>query len=70
MNIDDKIKEATKDFVTISEVQEVVDVIESMENNLKHYRKAIEVLRKVNLHLADRVKQLEIHNEIQGYLNE
>ncbi len=70
MNIDDKIKEATKDFVTISEVQELVDVIESMENNLKHYRKAIEVLRKVNLHLADRVKQLEIHNEIQGYLNE
>lgn len=63
-------KEEEKEFVTLKEFEEVVEVILSIEDALKHHRNAIEVLRKVNLNLSDRVKQLEIHNEIQGYLNE
>tara|TARA_R110001606_G_scaffold94306_3_gene209242 strand:+ start:238 stop:435 length:198 start_codon:yes stop_codon:yes gene_type:complete len=63
-------KEEEKEFVTLKEFKEVVEVILSIEDALKQHRNAIEVLRKVNLNLSDRVKQLEIHNEIQGYLNE
>tara|TARA_R110001592_G_scaffold287755_1_gene556616 strand:- start:811 stop:1008 length:198 start_codon:yes stop_codon:yes gene_type:complete len=63
-------KEEEKEFVTLKEFKEVVEVILSIEDALKQHRNAIEVLRKVNLNLSDRIKQLEIHNEIQGYLNE
>lgn len=63
-------KDEKKEFVTLKEFEEVVEVILSIEDALKQHRNAIEVLRKVNLNLSDRVKQLEIHNEIQGYLNE
>ena len=63
-------KEEEKEFVTLKEFKEVVEVILSIEDALKQHRNVIEVLRKVNLNLSDRVKQLEIHNEIQGYLNE
>ena len=50
-------------------VKELTDAIIRLEDTLSIHRTALETIKTVCIDLSGRVKQLEIHNQIQGYIN-
>jgi len=67
--VDASIDFALEDFVEIDDMVELVHSVADLEELVEAYASAFKVQLAENIKLYDRVKQIEIAIEIQGYIN-
>ena len=67
--VDSSISFALEDFVEIGEMEELVHSVADLEELVEAYASAFKMQLAENIKLMDRVKQIEIAIEIQGYIN-
>ncbi len=67
--VESSINFALEDFVEIGEMEELVHSVADLEELVQAYASAFKMQLAENIKLIDRVKQLEIHNQIQGFIN-